>query len=223
MTIEHLELLTVITQVSAILSEKAFHLANDPKAFSKQLKTVSLWQPKRQFTISSWWAYGGKDKFEKADKSYMIPLESNPLDILLVEQMKKLLQKVEVNTNHKVLGSSPKLGSQTEYLELINGNKIIDTNPFSGIDISWNRVKGGKIIQKLVESVIDNFEMDKPYNSIPELLKIYNEILTLEDKHWKNIKLNEVKTLIKNCLGLRLQFNTTNEKWSSKYVYSRKN
>ena len=196
---------------SAILSEKAFHLANNPKAFSEQLKTVSLWQPKYQFYNLSWWAYGGKDKFDKVDKSDMIALESNPFDILLGKTNEEVAAKSRSQHKSQGFGSSPRLGSQTEYLELINGNKIINTNPFNGIDTSWNRVKGGNVIQKLVESVIDNFELEKPYNSIPDLLKIHKKILTLEDNHWKNIKLNEVKNIIKNCLGLRLQFNTTNE------------
>ena len=196
---------------SAILSEKAFHLANDPKAFSKQLKTVSLWQPKLQFYNLSRWAYGGEDKFDKVDKSDMIALESNPFDILLGKTNEEVAAKSRSQHKSQGFGSSPRLGSQTEYLELINGNKIINTNPFNGIDTSWNRIKGGKIIQKLVESVIDNFELEKPYNSIPDLLKIHKKILTLEDNHWKKIKLNEVKNIIKNCLGLRLQFNTTNE------------
>ena len=196
---------------SAILSEKAFHLANNPKAFSEQLKTVSLWQPKYQFYNLSWWAYGGKDKFDKVDKSDMIALESNPFDILLGKTNEEVAAKSRSQHKSQGFGSSPRLGSQTEYLELINGNKIINTNPFNGIDTSWNRVKGGNVIQKLVESVIDNFELEKPYNSIPDLLKIHKKILTLEDNHWKKIKLNEVKNIIKNCLGLRLQFNTTNE------------
>ena len=196
---------------SAILSEKAFHLANDPKAFSKQLKTVSLWQPKYQFYNLSWWAYGGKDKFDKVDKSDMIALESNPFDILLGKTNEEVAAKSRSQHKSQGFGSSPRLGSQTEYLELINGNKIINTNPFNGIDTSWNRVKGGNVIQKLLESVIDNFELEKPYNSIADLLKIHKKILTLEDKYWKKIKLNEVKNIIKNCLGLRLQFNTTNE------------
>ena len=196
---------------SAILSEKAFHLANDPKAFSKQLKKVSLWQPKRQFYNTSWWAYGGKDKFDKADKSDMIPLESNPLDILLGRTNEEVAARSRSQHKSQGFGSSPRLGSQTEYLELINGDKILSTNPFNGIDISWNRIKGGKKIKKLIEIVINDFEIEKPYKSIPELLKIYGEILSLEDKHWKNIKLNEIKSIIKNCLGIRLQFNTSNE------------
>ena len=107
---------------SAILSEKAFNMSNDPKAFSKQLKKVSLWQPKRQFYNTSWWAYGGKDKFEKADKSYMIPLESNPLDILLGRTNEEIAARSRSQHKSQGFGSSPKLGSQTEYLELINGN-----------------------------------------------------------------------------------------------------
>jgi len=38
---------------SAMLSEEAFHLANDPNAFPEQLDRVSLWQPKRQFYNTS--------------------------------------------------------------------------------------------------------------------------------------------------------------------------
>ena len=196
---------------SAILSEKAFHLANNPKAFSEQLKTVSLWQPKLQFYNLSWWAYGGKDKFDKVDKSDMIALESNPFDVLLGKTNEEVAAKSRSQHKSQGFGSSPRLGSQTEYLELINGNKIINTNPFNGIDTSWNRLKGGNVIQKLVESVIDNFELERPYNSIPDLLKIHKKISTLKNNHWKKIKLNEVKNIIINCLGLRLQFNTTNE------------
>ena len=39
---------------SAMLSEEAFHLANDPNAFPEQLDKVTLWQSKRQFYNTSW-------------------------------------------------------------------------------------------------------------------------------------------------------------------------
>jgi len=68
---------------SAMLSEEAFHLASDPTAFPEQLNQVSLWQPKRQFYNTSWWAYGSQERFDAADKSNMISLESNPTDFLL--------------------------------------------------------------------------------------------------------------------------------------------
>ncbi len=196
---------------SAMLSEKAFHLANDPKSFPEQLNRVSLWQPKRQFYNTSWWAYGGKAQFEKADKSNMITLESNPLDLLLGRTNEEVAAKSRSQHKSQGFGSSPRLGSQTEYLELINGNKPSNNNPLDDIDTSWNRIKGGANIQKQVEALITDFDIEKPYKSVFTLTEVYQSISKLKDDHWKIIKLAEVKKLIQRCLGLRLQFNTSQE------------
>ena len=196
---------------SAMLSEQAFHLANDPKSFPEQLNRVSLWQTKRQFYNTSWWAYGGKAQFEKADKSNMIPLESNPIDLLLGRTNEEVAAKSRSQHKSQGFGSSPRLGSQTEFLELINGNKPSNNNPLDGIDTSWNRVKGGYKIKKIVEALIADFDIEKPYKSVFALAEVYKEISSLKDDHWKIIKLAEVKELIQRCLGLRLQFNTSQE------------
>jgi len=60
---------------SAILSVEGFDLANDASKFSDQLKYTETWQPKRQFFNTSWWFYGSKEKFAKADKSKMLQLD----------------------------------------------------------------------------------------------------------------------------------------------------
>ena len=59
----------------------------------------------------------------------MIALESNPFDILLGKTNEEVAAKSRSQHKSQGFGSSPRLGSQTEYLELINGNKIINTNP----------------------------------------------------------------------------------------------
>ncbi|OUW35138.1 MAG: LmbE family protein [Flavobacteriaceae bacterium TMED179] len=196
---------------SSMLSEKAFHLSNDPNAFPEQLNRVSLWQTNRQFYNTSWWAYGGRENFKKADKSNMIPLESNPVDLLLGRTNEEVAAKSRSQHKSQGFGSSPKLGSQTEYLELINGNKPSNTNPLDGIDISWNRVEGGNNIKKQIEAIVSDFDIEKPYKSVSALAEVYQLIRNLENNHWKKIKLAEVKKLIKNCLRLRLQFNTFKE------------
>lgn len=196
---------------SAILSEQAFHLANDPKAFPEQLDRVSLWQPKRQFYNTSWWAYGGRAQFEKADKSNMIPLESNPVDLLLGKTNEEVAAKSRSQHKSQGFGSAPRLGSQTEYLEWINGSRPDNSNPFEGIETSWKRVKGGDKIQKHIDQLLKNYELEKPFKSVNALTNLYNDLLKLEEGHWKTIKLAEVKSLIQNCLGLRLQFNTSDE------------
>ena len=196
---------------SSLLSEKAFHLANDPNAFPEQLNDVSLWQPKRQFYNTSWWAYGGRAQFEEADKSKMIALESNPLDFLLGRTNEEVASKSRSQHKSQGFGSSPRLGSQTEYLELINGSNPSNSNPLDKIDTTWGRVKGASEIQKKVNTLINNFDLEKPYKSVPSLALIYKDISKLDDNYWKGIKLKEVSDLIQKCSGLRLQFNTFQE------------
>ena len=194
---------------SAILSEIAFSLAANPKAYPEQLNDVAIWQPTRQFYNTSWWAYGSREKFKNADKSNMITLESNPINNLLGRSNAEIASKSRSQHKSQGFGSSPDLGSQEEYLELINGSIPNKNNPFQGINTNWSRVKGGKAIGLLIEEILADFNFEKPYKSIQQLLKIHSKIKTLEPGHWRTVKLKEVTNLVKYCLGLRLQFNTS--------------
>ena len=193
---------------SAMLSEQAFRLANDPEAYPEQLKEVSLWQPKRQFYNTSWWAYGSREKFEQANKSNRIALESNPVDVVMGRSIAEIAAKSRSQHKSQGFGSAPELGSQIEYLELINGASVKNNDPFEGIDTSWNRVIGGAAIGVLIDEAIKQYNIKKPYQIVPQLLKIHALIKTLEDSYWQETKGNEVVESLKNILGLRLQFNS---------------
>ena len=194
---------------SAILSEIAFSLAANPKAYPEQLNDVAVWQPTRQFYNTSWWAYGSREKFKNADKSNMITLESNPINNLLGRSNAEIASKSRSQHKSQGFGSSPVLGSQEEYLELINGSIPNKNNPFQGINTNWSRVKGGKAIGLLIEEILADFNFEKPYKSIQQLLKIHSKIKALKPSHWRTVKLKEVTNLVQYCLGLRLQFNTS--------------
>ena len=194
---------------SAILSKLAFDLAGNPNAYPEQLKTVSVWQPKRQFYNTSWWAYGSREKFEQADKTNMITIESNPMDLVLGRTNAEVAAKSRSQHKSQGFGSSPEFGIQEEYLELINGAALNNNDPFAGIDTHWSRVTKRGNIGGMVEKVQADFDLEKPYTIVPQLLQIYNKIKSLENSHWRQIKLEEVSSLIQDCLGLRLQFNTT--------------
>ena len=193
---------------SALLSEEAFHLANDPKAFPEQLNYVSLWQPKRQFYNTSWWAYGSQERFDAADKSNMIAIESNPTDFLLGRSNAEVAALSRSQHKSQGFGSAPELGSQIEYLELINGDKPQNNDPFSGLDTSWNRLPDGALLERMTAQLILQFDFQEPYNNVKALTEIYQELLKLKDPYWKKIKLEELTSIIKNCLGLRMQFNS---------------
>ena len=57
---------------SAMLSVAAFDIVND---ISKYSDLGEPWQPKRLFFNTSWWFYGSRENFEKADKSKMLSVD----------------------------------------------------------------------------------------------------------------------------------------------------
>ncbi|MFQ5447768.1 MAG: PIG-L family deacetylase, partial [Saprospiraceae bacterium] len=61
---------------SAMLSLEAYEQAANKNAFPEQLQYTGNWQPRRIFFNTSWWFYGSRENFEKADKSNMVTVDA---------------------------------------------------------------------------------------------------------------------------------------------------
>jgi LmbE family N-acetylglucosaminyl deacetylase len=196
---------------SAILSVEAFDKANDASICTNQLDLVSLWQPKRLFYNTSWWFYGSKENFEKADKSSLIPLQIGVYYPSLGKSNQEIAALSRSKHQSQGFGTTGTRGEELEYLEFIKGNPQKDkTNFFEGIDTSWNRIQGGKAIGELLSKVEKNFDFKNPASSIPDLVKAYSMIQNVEETHWKPIKSEEIKKIIAACSGLYVEA-TANE------------
>ena len=191
---------------SAMLTQEAYILANKPDYEPEQLKYASVWQPKRVLFNASWWFFGSKEKFEKADKSKYIHLETGKYFPLSGKSNQEIAALSRSKHKSQGFGTSGVRGDDMEYLELIKGNDLKNSqNLFDGIDTSWNRVNGGKLIGSAIQSIIDNYNFTNPSASVPELVRVYTMIDKLEDKHWRAIKLDEIKEIIAVCSGLYLE------------------
>ena len=191
---------------SAQLSLEAFDLTNDPNKFTEQLKLVKIWQSKRIFFNTSWWFYGSKEKFEKADKSNLIQLKTGVYYPSIGKSNQEIAALSRSKHESQGFGSTGTRGEEQEYLEFLQGEATVDkTNIFEGIDTSWNRVKGGKPIGNLINRVEANFNFRNPAESISDLVKAYAMIQQLDDEHWKIIKSEEIKKIIASCAGLYLE------------------
>ena len=191
---------------SAILGIEAFDKANDATVFPEQLQLASVWQPKRIFFNTSWWFYGSKEKFEKADKSNLNQFQLGVYYNNLGKSNQEIAALSRSRHQSQGFGSTGTRGEESEYLEFLKGDPTNDkTNIFDGIDTSWNRVKGGKAIFDLMTSVEKNFDFKNPSASVQDLVKAYQLIDKLEDAHWKLVKLSEIKKIIAACSGLYLE------------------
>lgn len=191
---------------SALLSMEAFDLVNDKSKFSDQLKHVDIWQPKRLFFNTGWWFYGSQENFAKADKSDMLNIDIGvyyPLKGLSNNEVASLASSQHLCQG---FGRLTQRGSQKEYIEFLKGEFPEDpTNLFSGIDTSWNRLKGGQEIGDILKKVETNFNFKDPSSHINDLMEAYSLISKLENDHWKHIKIKQIKNIIQACAGLYIE------------------
>ena len=162
-------------------------------------------QPKRIFFNTSWWFYGSQEAFDAADKSKLLAINSNvyyPLKGKSNNEIAALSRSQHKCQGFGTLGSR---GDETEYLELLKGDLPSNTNLFEGIDTSWNRVKGGNEIGKILYEIEKNFNFGNPSVHIPNLIKAYDLIQKLEDSHWKDIKSKQIIKIIEACSGLFME------------------
>ncbi|WP_242206136.1 PIG-L family deacetylase [Aestuariivivens insulae] len=191
---------------SAMLSMEAFDLSNDASAYPETLKNVGTWQPKRLFFNTGWWFYGSQENFEKADKSNMLSLDIGvyyPLKGLSNNEVAALASSQHLCQG---FGRLAQRGSQKEYIEFLKGEPLLDQdNVFAGIDTSWNRIKGGTAIGNILYDIEHNFNFSRPSVHIPQLLKAYQLLQKIEDRHWRIQKTKELKNIIEMCAGLYLE------------------
>src|SRR5690606_15800165 len=90
-------------------------------------------------------------------------------------------------------------------IEFLKGDALVNNESvFSGIDTSWNRVKGGKAIGDILYKVEKEFNFKDPSVHIADLMKAFQLLQNIEDQHWKTIKTDELKVIIQACDGLYL-------------------
>lgn len=190
---------------SAQLALEIFDKVSQSSVYPKQLELVNLAQPKRLFFNTSWWFYGGRDKFEKADKSKLYPVNIGGFYASKGLSNQEIAALSRSQHQSQGFGSTGTRGDDIEYLELLKGDFSTNKSVFDGIDISWNRVKNGKPIDELIKNIIANYDFKNPENSLDALLACRQMILNLEEGFWKKTKLADIEKIIYDCAGLYLE------------------
>lgn len=166
---------------------------------------IIKYKPKRVFFNTSWWFYGSQEAFDAADKSNLLALNSNVFYPLKGKSNNEIAALSRSQHKCQGFGTLGTRGDEIEYLELLKGDLPSNTNLFEGIDTSWNRVKGGNEIGKILYDIEKNFNFGNPSVHIPNLIKAYDLIQKLEDSHWKEIKSKQIIKIIEACSGLFME------------------
>jgi LmbE family N-acetylglucosaminyl deacetylase len=195
---------------SAMLSVEAFDLAANKTKFTEQFKYTQPWQAQRVFFNTGPFFYRSHDEFKKATQGKLATLDVGvyyPLKGLSNNEVAAIASSQHLCQG---FGRLSVRGAHNEYLEFLKGTKPkIANDLFSGINTTWNRIKGGGEIGAILYDIEENFDFVNPSKHLPELLKAYDKIQFLEDSHWRAIKLKQIKEIIYAAAGLYLEVSAT--------------
>ncbi len=190
---------------SAMLSVEAFDLAGKTDVYPEQLKYTQPWQPRRAYYNTSWWFFGGQEAFDKMDKSHLFSMDLGVYLPLIGKSNTEVAAEARSMHRCQSFGAMGSRGEEQEWFEFIKGDRPKTNDLFEGINTTWTRVEGGAPVGKILAQVEQNYRPDNPGASVPELLKAMQLIKALPDGYWKRIKLDEIKEVIRGCLGLYLE------------------
>lgn len=185
---------------SAILALEAFKLAGDSNAFKNQLQYVNPWQPKRIF----WNAWPPALQNKGIDLSKIPNVNLGEYNKLLGKSYTEISALSRSMHKSQGFGSSGIRNNVLNYFFLLDGDSV-QKDLFEGIDLSWNRIAGGREIDKLIKKAIKDFDDAQPDLILPQLIEIHKKIVNLKDDYWKEVKLKEILEIIKSCAGIWIE------------------
>src|SRR6185312_13148653 len=186
---------------SAILAGEAFDAAADPTKFPEQFKYgVKPWQAKRLL----WNTFNfGSVNTERPDQ---FKIDAGGYNSLLGESYGEIA--AESRSQHKTqgFGVPSSRGRSMEFFKTIKGSAPEKTL-MDGVVTNWQRLNDVSM-ESTVQNLINSYSFQRPENSIPQLLSIYQTLQKSPAGYWRDQKLEQVKQIIKECIGLYLEAST---------------
>lgn len=196
---------------SAILANEAFTAAADPNRFPEQLKYVQPWQAKR--IVWNTFNFGGNN----TTRDDQFKFDVGGYNPLLGKSYGEIAAISRSNHKSQGFGSAGSRGEALEYFRTTGGSTPVN-DIMDGVELTWKRVKGGEIIEKIVDSLSSSFDLLHPEKSVKGLVRLYQALDALPGGDpiaigWKNQKLKETQQLIEQCSGLFIDI-TTNDQYA---------
>jgi len=180
-------------QASAVLGKEAFTAAGDPKRFPEQLKWVAPWTPRR--VVQS--LYGLRFADPDARRLPINPGEYDPVLGPLLREIGAISRSMH---RCQAEGTQQPRGDWPSYIVPVAGDAP-QRDLMDGIDVTWNRLPGGKPIDELLAQTASGFDPARPDRILPLLAKARQLIAAINDP-LAHTKLVEIDELIATCSGL---------------------
>jgi LmbE family N-acetylglucosaminyl deacetylase len=181
---------------AGLLTKEAFVAAADPKRFPEQLKYVSVWKAKRLL----WNTF----RSPQGEAKVQLRVDTGSYNPWLGKSYTEMAGESRSQHKSQGTGSAGRRGTQFDSFELMDGDPAT-TDIFEGVDVTWNRVPGGRAVGDQLAEVLKSFEPEHPSKSIPGLLGVYTELTKLGEEPWVRTKKNELLRVLQACAGLWME------------------
>jgi LmbE family N-acetylglucosaminyl deacetylase len=191
---------------SAIIANEAYLAAADPTQFPEQIKLgYKAWKAKRIL-----WNTFNFGTINTTNEN-QLKLEVGGYNALLGKSYGEI--GAEARTMHKSQGEGRprRRGAMYEFFEL-TGGEAAKEDIMEGVNLSWNRIaandKEGAAIEGEIINIAKVFSTENPAASVTALVNLYKHIQFMPDSKWRAYKLDELKSIIKECAGLFFEATT---------------
>ncbi len=190
---------------SAIIADEAYVAAADPTRFPEQFAHgLKPWQAKR--IMWNTFNFGGNNTTSN-DQFKMEVGEYNPLIGKSYGELGG-----EARSMHKSQGEGrPRRRGEIYEFFATTAGEAPKNDLMDGIVTNWARIQGSDNIQPALNTMIANFNFDKPSASVTALIAFYRQIAALPASNWRNKKLEETQQVIMACTGLFAEAVTSEE------------
>ncbi len=150
---------------SAILAREAFVAAADPNRFTGQLKFTQVWQAKRIV----WNSFAGGNSNNSTTQQ--LKIDVGLFNSLLGKSYGEIAAISRSNHKSQGFGATLQRGEAIENFTYIAGDTA-KNDLFEGINLSIGNNKN----QQLLNKIIANYQVNKPWLSLPDLLQLKKEV-----------------------------------------------
>ena len=183
---------------SAIIANEAYIAAADSTKFIEQFKYgVKPWKAKR--ILWNTFNFGTVN----TTNSSQINIEVGGYNATIGKSYGEI--GAEARTMHKSQGEGRprRRGSSFEFFELTGGEPAT-TDMMDGVNTNWERLQAPGV-QTAINDIVQHYEIEQPAKSVPALVNLYKSIAGLPNSIWRNYKLNELQSIIKDAAGIYLE------------------
>ncbi len=187
---------------SALLAKEAFEIAGDSTKYPEQLDYVDVWQPTRVVVNTGrWW----NDSIS-ADDPGVVAIDIGKYNPVLGTSYNELAARSRSQHKSQGFGSTGTRGEQIEYFEHLVGTPA-NEDLFEGYASDWSRIEGGEKVQKLVNTLIKDYNIADPAASKIKLLELKERLMGMNPASNPFIlqKIMDVNILLLQVLGVYIE------------------